>query len=187
MQDNELTNDLDWLAFCYIADELNEEQRDAFEMRLADDQQARDSVVQAMERSQLLLVALADVNAPTATIQLERRNSHQISSRLASRLLAFASALLLMTTGMIWLANSDHMNSYHPPLAQQHSASFDAENLAFAWADSLNEISDVDFESPADEDSGFANPVADRAEDWMIFALEDLKDAEDPIRSKEGN
>lgn len=65
MQENEFSNQLDWLAFCYIADELNEEQRNAFELRLAEDQQVRDAVVQAMEQSQLLFAALADVDVVT--------------------------------------------------------------------------------------------------------------------------
>jgi hypothetical protein len=185
MRENEFSNQLDWLAFCYIADELNEEQRNAFEMRLAEDQQARDAVVQAMEQSQLLFVALTDVDAVT-TIPGQRRSSYRLSPQLASRLLAFAAALLLMTTGLIWLANSDYMNSNHPPLAQTHSAGFDAEKLAFAWADSLDEISEVDFELPADEDSGYTDEVVERAEDWMFFALEDLENTDVPTRSDEG-
>ncbi len=46
MNDNE---DLSWLAFCYVADELDSQQRGLFEIRLATDQTARDAVVRAHE------------------------------------------------------------------------------------------------------------------------------------------
>ncbi|MDY0166250.1 MAG: hypothetical protein RBS80_06875 [Thermoguttaceae bacterium] len=40
--------DLDWLAFCYIAGELPEAEADAFETRMADDQEAREAVARAV-------------------------------------------------------------------------------------------------------------------------------------------
>lgn len=184
--EHEFSNQLDWLAFCYIADELDEEQRDAFELRLAEDQQARDAVVHAMEQSQLMYAALTEIEVAAAP-SMQVRVPNQLSVQLASRLLAFAAALLLMTTGLIWLASSDYMSSYHPPLAQNHSAVFDSEKLAIAWADSLDEINDVNFEMTTDEDSGYSDQAVERVEDWMFFALEDLEDADGPTQTGEGN
>lgn len=40
--------DLDWLAFCYIAGELPAAEADAFETRMADDQEAREAVARAV-------------------------------------------------------------------------------------------------------------------------------------------
>ena len=186
MPEHDFSNQLDWLAFCYIADELSEEQRDAFEQRLAKDQQARDAVVQAMDQSQLVFAALTENDAVT-TLPQQFSGSYQPSPQLASLLLAFAAALLLMTTGLIWLANSDYMSSHHPPLARNHSADFDSEKLAYAWADSLDEISDVNFEMTSDEESRYTDEVVERAEDWMFFALEDLENTDVPIQVGEGN
>ena len=50
-------NDLDWLAFLYVADELSAEEKSSFEERLADDPQACAAVAQAIEISQLVCQA----------------------------------------------------------------------------------------------------------------------------------
>jgi hypothetical protein len=54
---HEKPDDLDWLAFCYIADELSRDEVDAFEARLADDQQAREAVARAVELTRAIAVA----------------------------------------------------------------------------------------------------------------------------------
>ena len=77
----------------------------AFELRLADDQEARDAVVQAMEHSQLLLAGLTDDTTSPAAVEVPGRGSgYLVSSRLASQLLAFAASLMLIVTGLIWMA-----------------------------------------------------------------------------------
>ncbi len=55
--DNSHQHDLDWWAFRYIADELDPADRDAFELRLTNDQSARDAIVSAMEVSQKIFAA----------------------------------------------------------------------------------------------------------------------------------
>ena len=50
--------ELDLLAFRYIAEELSDDERGAFELRLADDQGAREAVARAVELSQASLAAL---------------------------------------------------------------------------------------------------------------------------------
>jgi len=46
---HEKREDLDWLAFCYVADELSGDELEVFERRLADDQKAREAVARAVE------------------------------------------------------------------------------------------------------------------------------------------
>ena len=46
---------LEWLAFRYVTDELTELEREAFEVRLADDQAAREAVAAAVELTQAVV------------------------------------------------------------------------------------------------------------------------------------
>ena len=95
-----------------------------------------------------------------------------------------------MTTGLIWLANSDYLNSYHPPLAKFQTNNFDAENLATAWAESINDVNSADFEYSSDKepgDGGLTETVFEGAEDWMLSALEEMQSADSSNRSDEEN
>jgi hypothetical protein len=56
----EMPDDLDWLAFCYIADELSPDEADGFETRLADDQEAREAVARAVHLTRALAAAGAE-------------------------------------------------------------------------------------------------------------------------------
>lgn len=60
-------NSLDWLAFCYVADELSDDERAAFEMRLATDQAAREAVAAAVELSLATQLVLAEAEPPVVT------------------------------------------------------------------------------------------------------------------------
>jgi len=57
---HEKPDDLDWLAFCYIADELSRDEADAFETRLAHDQEAREAVARAVELTRAVAAAGAE-------------------------------------------------------------------------------------------------------------------------------
>jgi hypothetical protein len=57
--------ELDWLAFQYIADELSPDETAAFELRLAEDQLAREAVARAVELSQAAAAAF-DMQPVTA-------------------------------------------------------------------------------------------------------------------------
>lgn len=62
-------NDLDWLAFRYVAGEMSADEAAAFEMKLADDQDAREAVSRAVELTERLAQAApatADVALPVA-------------------------------------------------------------------------------------------------------------------------
>ena len=55
----ESNNDLSWQAFCYVANELDAKARRQFEIRLEQDQIARDAVAQALDDARLLDLALS--------------------------------------------------------------------------------------------------------------------------------
>src|SRR5262245_10127855 len=50
-------NDLDWLAFSYAAGELTPAEAEQFELRLADDQSAREALARAVELCQVVTAA----------------------------------------------------------------------------------------------------------------------------------
>jgi len=51
--------DLSWLAFCYVANELDAKVRRQFEIRLEEEQTARDAVVEALDGARMLNLALS--------------------------------------------------------------------------------------------------------------------------------
>lgn len=54
--DCDRSHDLDWLAFRYIANEMSDGERDAFESRLVNEQDAREAVAAAVDLSQTVLL-----------------------------------------------------------------------------------------------------------------------------------
>ncbi len=57
MNASECANQLDWLAFCYAAGEMNAAEIQQFELRLADDQAAREALARAVELTQTVVAA----------------------------------------------------------------------------------------------------------------------------------
>src|SRR5215471_2191078 len=51
------THNLDWLAFCYAAGELDPADAELFEARLAEDQSAREALARAVELTQTVAAA----------------------------------------------------------------------------------------------------------------------------------
>src|SRR5581483_4686106 len=87
------THDLDWLAFCYAAGELDPREAEAFEARLADDQVVREALARAVELTQVVAAAETqspDFVSPAAHTNLDwsRRLSWMAVGGLASVLIA---------------------------------------------------------------------------------------------------
>ena len=176
------SNDLEWLAFCYAANELSDLEAAEFELRLESDQAARDAVVNAVEQGQLIFAAIE--SSPTtignsnehATILSPAKKSVNeesagSSSRRASVLFATAAALLLMVGGWAWMNFETSA-----PIAN------DSENLADVWGDTLVARSQ-DFNSAESlilEDTELvatdASLDAD-SEDWMFVALTEMENS----------
>ncbi|HMC10306.1 MAG TPA: hypothetical protein VKH44_03415, partial [Pirellulaceae bacterium] len=86
-------NDLDWLAFCYAAGELDSAEAEQFEARLADDQSAREALARAVEFTQTVAAAESQygdfvVLAAHAQSEWNKRLSWMAIGGLASLLLA---------------------------------------------------------------------------------------------------
>jgi anti-sigma factor RsiW len=125
--------DLDWLAFCYAAGELNSTESEQFEARLADDQAAREALARAVELCQTVTAAethRSNYLAPAARIQTNwnQRLSWMAVGGLASLLLA------LLWTGVVGPTWQTAQRNFH---------AFSQQNLASAWTETRTEIANV--------------------------------------------
>jgi len=126
-------HDLDWLAFCYAAGELDAADAERFEARLADDQAAREALARAVELTQTVAAAetqCGDLVTPAARTNLDwnRRLSWMAVGGLASVLVA------LLWSGFIG-------PTWHT--AQHRFTANSRYQLAMAWTETRNEFADV--------------------------------------------
>lgn len=179
-------SELDWLAFCYIANELSAEDHKAFEERLADDQQAREAVARAVELTQNLAaipVCEQIVERPRVTVA----GRHSDSWRRAVYLAVGGVACLLLLLAFVVNRDGGSPDSGDPAIADKNS-----ERLAFAWVETLDETVSAELEEPfllaaetddetltrndaefasfneAGDDESIATP------DWMLAAVSGL-------------
>lgn len=88
-------DELDWLAFCYVAGELSAKDAETFEARLADDQPAREAVAHAVGIAYTLAAAAREVREQEATADLRgtRRHASSIFGRWVWATVAAAACL----------------------------------------------------------------------------------------------
>ena len=177
------TSDLDWLAFCYAAGELDAPAAEQFEARLAADQSAREALARAVELTQTVAAAeyqLQDFVAPVSRVSADwnSRLSWMAIGGLASVLVA------LLWTGVVgptWQTAQRGLNAS----AKQH--------LALAWHETGVEIANVKeaglwpysrVVGQDDDEPGFAETGADgsdlvEAPSWMMAAVFGSSDSDD--------
>lgn len=158
--------DLDWLAFCYIADELDAATKAEFELRLQTDVEACEAVASAVQLSSLVCEACEE---PEALELVEVAADDNRGWSLAPALVFAASILLcLFAAGWVWNSgNSGGDDSFE-------LASTWAESLTEDAADSLQNVNESaivlssaeTFDSPSDLDSDVS---------WMLVALADME------------
>jgi len=164
-----LHNDLDWLAFSYAAGELTSAEAEQFELRLADDQTAREALARAVELCQTVTAAEIQTDiyvTPAATTRntWNDRLSWMVVGGLASLLLA------MLWSGVIG-----------PTWHTAQLRSFSKQNLAFAWTEAKQQIATVreagywpSITNDADDDAVTVVAFDDSADDapsWMTAAL----------------
>jgi len=190
------THDLDWLAFCYAAGELDQADAELFEARLADDQAAREALARAVELSQTVAAAetqCGDFVVPGAhsviapatrtTLDWKRRLSWMAVGGLASLLLA---VLWSGFVGPTW-------NSAHNQLTANSRY-----QLAMAWNNTRSEFTGINEAglwvplagNDADDDANdtAANDEVANTPSWMTAAVFSVRhDAESPNPSSVPN
>jgi len=133
------TSDLDWLAFCYAAGELDAPGAEQFEARLAADQLAREALARAVELTQTVAAAehqAHDFVTPGACIPRAKRVATDWNSRLSWMAVGGLASLLvaLLWSGVVgptWQTAQRGLNAS----AKQH--------LALAWQETGIEIANV--------------------------------------------
>ena len=192
------SNELPWLAFCYVANELDSQTRREFEIRLEHDQAAREAVAQAFDNALMLDQALAsEVSELSAGVnELSRPKSKSelkrpVRSTLASPKPVWATALIgigiagllaLILLQLPWKPRQVEIaqNANSPTLTERTNASV---SLAETWADS---DWDIELETDIEADSNQLDPndrnqefvLDDEQDDWMSATLIDM--AEEP-------
>lgn len=159
--------DLNWLAFCYIANELNQTEREEFEARLLECESARDAVIGAVRETQILYRTLQQDSQPMAAdTGLVSRKTNS-SFRWIATFAASAAALLLAVNSWSLFFPSD------TPVVVTES-----DGLAAAWAETLITMSDEELNEFINEEVPQNEVVTDGLDDWMFVALAEADSSE---------
>ena len=164
---------LQWLAFCYVADELTADQVADFEGRLATDLKAQEALASAVELSSgvyghyQLEAASAD-GSKRLDLAGSRNNSADRSSIL-SRVLLLAAAVLVMAFIAHGLVQDGNQSTAHNRFNNQTSSS-QLSILADSWINSLdvNEVETTDSDELSEwnsEDFDESSPLIDSSRD----------------------
>jgi hypothetical protein len=122
-------HDLEWLALCYAAGELDPSAAEQFEARLAGDQQAREALAGAVELMQT--VAAVEAQSQTCVLAAQGERSSW-NTRLSWMAVGGLAAALV---AMLWSGVVD------PVVRRMNSGS--KYNLAVAWQQTGSEIDSV--------------------------------------------
>lgn len=158
------TDDLDWLAFCYLAGELDDKAAADFEAQLETNQAAREALAGAMALSQ----SIADTG--TSVVPAVARPASRIRWRQAIAWTTAAAAIFLAASW--YLGQFDALDNADATGAQLANG-----DLANTWAEILdespideadethdaNDVTDSEIEFPSDEPGV--------APDWLLVAL----------------
>jgi hypothetical protein len=182
------THDLDWLAFCYAAGELDPADAELFEARLADEQAAREALARAVELTQTVAAAetqCGDLATPATQTNLDwnRRLSWMAVGGLASLLLAI---LWSGFVGPTWHTAHNRLTAnsrYQLAKAWNNTRSeFSGINEAGLWLPVAGNDADDDASDMAANDE-----IADTPS-WMTAAVFSVRhDADSPNPSSELN
>jgi hypothetical protein len=170
--------DLDWQAFCYAAGELQPDQVERFELRLAEEQPAREALARAIELTQAVAAAESQVGGELVTPVFPRSNW---TTRLAWMAIGGVAALLLavLSSGSLWPQKPREIAA-RPDADQQRS-------LAAAWSEARLEIAsarddgswpiiaqataDADAETSPLPDSRGEDLALEETPSWMTTAV----------------
>ena len=194
-------NELDWLAFQYIAGELAADDCDRFEEQLAGDQAAREAVARAVELSG----AIQRAHSPAAPVDIIResrsiRESQRGSRRLAIQMSAGVAACLAIVLGLYQALRPAAPTSDSSSMAGLEDTSADKQDLAIAWSETSPVVTGEELEErelfvdmlAVDALTGGEEPantlLLDETlplgeDDWLTLAVASSKNEEDEMDS----
>ena len=180
MMRHEEPDDLDWLAFCYIADELSLDEAAAFENRLADDQAAREAVARAVELAgAVAVVGAEDLDRATpASVVRGAWRRRSLAGRVGWTAITAAACLVVLVLAY------RHDRGIGPVASSPQEAPGGGhvgisdgvpDELAIVWSQTREELAALQFDVWA------ADSLDDRdeSEDWSPLPAED--DAEEDL------
>jgi hypothetical protein len=161
--------ELDWLAFRYVAGELDSDEQADFERRLAQDQAACEAVAKAVELTGAIRAVEATSLPP---VQLAGVPSRRWSLRMAACLSACAAILLIVYFQFSLPTESG------PTVRSDPSSVTDKTELAVVWSEIRAELGDQENDTWAWSeviDLGDSASAADDTDslitpDWMFSA-----------------
>jgi len=154
---------LQWLAFCYVADELTTSQRADFESRLATDLEAQEALASVVDLScNVHRNYLLQTEPASASTLLRAGLKDSISSDQSStwsRMLLMAAAILVLASiGYVLFPNSNQGTAHN----YRHQQSTDSDFSADDWINSFDEIARDQIELAVTDDN---TPLVDLSED----------------------
>lgn len=165
---------LEWLAFCYLANELDADDREAFELQLATDQESREAVARLVQETARLSDALAEPATVTSA------STSLAWSRDASRWLAISISSCLV---LLVLFSASQVVKVMPLQSKSSpdvaNTSLGTAELAYAWAGTLPETEEGGVVESLD--LLWDGAVGDDADDslaapsWMLAAVAGIR------------
>ncbi len=153
-------DNLNWLAFRYVANELDATEASEFESLLTTDQAAREAVARAVEETTQIRQALAGTVVTAAS---ERSNWSHKSTRVA--IVAVGSCLTVLMALMLVRSSLPTTGDVARQANEQHISSSRAQ-LAYAWAEARSGSTEL---QPA------TDPVLADSLDAVLIASVDLE------------
>ena len=120
--------DVQWLAFCYLAGELDEQQHDLFETRLHTDQVAREAVAHAHELIDCVVSVSDESKVPAVQLTGSAISNGWLQGMMGAAL--GAAVCLLLVFGIIGVMRDDR-GAEESPFAG--AVGPDTGNLATIW------------------------------------------------------
>jgi len=131
----EFQNELDWTAFCYAAGELTPAETERFELRLAEEQPAREALARAIEITQAVTVAESQ---PCGLVTVAGRSQTNWVARLSWMAIGGLAALVV---AMVWsgaFSPGTVTTAARPAIDRQRAEQ--QRSLAAAWSEARQEI-----------------------------------------------
>jgi hypothetical protein len=117
-------DELDWLAYRYVAGELSPDEEQSFEARLGDDQPAREAVEQAFELTQAMRIAARSLPEPAS-------GGARVTGRFYGWAAVVAACLLIACLGWLWSGGDPADRQF----AEEAGTTDEAAAVALAWAE----------------------------------------------------
>lgn len=161
--------DLDWLAFRYVADELDAADARAFELRLSGDQDAREAVARAYALARCILAVECERPDDLRVAATARRSLRL--RRLSAAAIGLAACLLLTLATLRLPRPEDSVPSAAVPSGEPN----DTDRLAMIWSETRQPLDDPLWPPEQLDDESIEGPVAMAGlsidDDWIGIAV----------------